>query len=74
MGGGPYKEHLLITLYFEVPDDAVAHIRKRFPYIEITSYPLERQKKFKDGTQHRKEEDDKLKGIHPFLDQEIPGL
>lgn len=63
MGGGPHKEHLLITLYTELPEDAITRIRDRFPYIDISQYPLQRLKVFKDETQNKREGDKRLKAL-----------
>ncbi|EXJ56812.1 hypothetical protein A1O7_07156 [Cladophialophora yegresii CBS 114405] len=41
MGGGPDKEHLLITLWEPEPKHITAEIKRRFPYIEITYLELE---------------------------------
>ena len=35
MGGGPWKEHLLITLPIPEPTEEIARLKQRFPGIEI---------------------------------------
>ena len=36
MGGGPDKEHLLITNYAPEPTELVKLIRQKFPYVEVS--------------------------------------
>jgi hypothetical protein len=42
MGGGPDKEHLLITLWDPEPKHITAEIKRRFPYFDITYVQLSR--------------------------------
>ncbi|EXJ88460.1 hypothetical protein A1O1_05390 [Capronia coronata CBS 617.96] len=36
MGGGPDKEHVLITLFDPEPKDITGELRRRFPHFEVT--------------------------------------
>ncbi|KAL9111379.1 MAG: hypothetical protein Q9227_004256 [Pyrenula ochraceoflavens] len=42
MGGGPAKDHLLITSYSPTPQRILDSIQAQFPQLEITDYPVSR--------------------------------
>ncbi|KIX01634.1 uncharacterized protein Z518_09360 [Rhinocladiella mackenziei CBS 650.93] len=45
MGGGPDKEHLLITMWEPEPKHITAELKRRFPYFDITYIPVQRKER-----------------------------